>query len=186
MIDGISKEIASSLADFIDDSIRFAQIILNWPEANQTLRYPCLSILPGKPDFTPEQPSELSIRDESLTATFVKYRVGTYDFRIKINIWCRSRAERDSMQERVFQAFYSQNDNGSVSLELKQYHNVKAGFSLNAWEYVDSEEATQRKEWRVSFDVLSNCISVVEKSINLMKTIELDETIGEDITISDD
>lgn len=164
-IESISKEISHRLADYLDSQIRFREVIEEWPEANRQLKFPCLSIIAGSPEFTPHSPYELKpvAAADSNNRADIKYLVGNYNFSIQLDIWCKSAEERHDMQQKVFDAFHSQNGKPGLSLNLRDYHDIICHYVLNGYDFQDSEESSQRKEWRLRCSVLGNCVAVYEK-----------------------
>jgi hypothetical protein len=144
-----------------------------WPPANQTLTYPSLTVLTGKPTFTNEMPYELEATDPNEdNETVVKRVVGQYDVRLQLDLWARNAYERDAQFERIFAKLNPNIDPMGLSLQLTDYHDLFARFDLVEQEFLDDEATAQRQEWRMRLTVLATCKAVLTKTEYAMIHIE--------------
>jgi hypothetical protein len=94
----------------------------------------------------------------------IKYVVGHYDFKLQLDFWCGLRDERFKVLQQFFDALNKEVEPMGLSLALPDYHGVFARFDYVGYSFPDSEEASQRGEWRVKVSLLGHCKVVAEKS----------------------
>jgi len=176
-VESVSKEIAERLSRHLDGLVDLADIVEEWPEANRKLRLPALSIIAGDPDYQPFSPFYHDKETVQNHAAVVKYIVGQYNWEMKLELWCKSKEMRHDLTEQMHQAFHSQLSSGigNINLVLEKYHGIYASYLYGGYRFGDSEEASQRKEWRVTFPVLANCFAVsTDKQYIITQEPELD------------
>jgi hypothetical protein len=144
------------------------QVLEEFPEANNELIYPALSIITqGTPEFSPElSPYLLEEIEEPEVGEHkapAKYVVGSYDLTLQVDIWCGSKEERFTAYDQFFAALNKQFQPMGLSLQLVDYHNVWARYDLSGHTFDDSAAGSQRNEWRVKCNVLVHCRAVVER-----------------------
>lgn len=146
------------------------QIVEEWPESNDEMaEYPVISIMtPGAPNYEPymgvNKPFESAENDPGKTYDY-KYAVGQYDFELQIDIWTDYKEKRHLIYQEFFAAFHKKladQGHSGVNLTLTNYHGAPVNYQMVGYNYGDSEEASQRKEWRVKIDVIANCEAVIE------------------------
>jgi hypothetical protein len=160
LTDFITKELVRTLSRQLDGIIKFGEVIEEWPDANRSLKLPCLTVLPQDPEYKRLQPWLYEAGTPVVNKATVKYIVGEFDWKIDLHIWAKSKDERADIQERMFQAFHSQDPIGGLSLSLEKYHNIIARYDYDGYSLADTEESSQRKEWRVIIRVTANCYAV--------------------------
>lgn len=168
-----TKEVLNRLAEYLKTQMALAQVHLEWPTGNVELKYPALSIFPGKVDFTPQPASEHTVTPGSGVRGEVLWYVGDFDFRLQLDLWCGSKEARAQLYESLFQAFHSMLPISGLSLSLTEYHDIFCRYTLTGHEMMDGEEQAQRKEWRLKADVLAHCEAVVRRTENLIKSGEV-------------
>jgi hypothetical protein len=73
-----------------------------FPAASVSLKYPCLTIIAGNPEFTPLDPYlQLQGVTEQHKAN-VKRVVGSLDLNLQLDLWCRDKVERFNLWEEFF------------------------------------------------------------------------------------
>lgn len=183
----INREVITRLGDHLKagmPSIR--QVIHNFPEANQTLNYPCLSIFSNAPTFVPEHGAyEYQGTQKSAAKYEYLYVVGQYDWTIQIDIWCQSKEQRYQLYDQFFRAFNSQFPVMGLTLTMKEYYEILCRYDMTGLNYEpDGEASSQRKEWRVKIDLLGSCKAVVDREEFAILTTEIDtENINETVEI---
>jgi len=181
---GANDSVVLELVNYLKTNIpELNSVYDEWPDYNQELVMPCASVLTnGNSDYTPQMPTLVSNSGGSSI-----YNVGFYDLTLTIDIWTQSKEARGLMQERVFDLFAKQFQDSSaalgISLPLIDYNNVIASYSLNGYTYTDSEEASQRDEWRTRISVLVSFPRIIGKIESTMINIGVTQEVDTDIVI---
>ena len=149
----------------------------DFPNPSQPLKMPGMSVFLRKPNFNPLSTYVLSkgalIASGADTGKYpVKRVVGSYDFNMQVDLWCPTKPSRHSMFQEFFAAFNNNAMVSGLSLQVADYHNQWVRFDMDDPEFVDSQEGSQRNEWRVKIDVLANCKAIVSTNEYLIETIE--------------
>lgn len=191
----VSKEIVKRLAAHMRAAMPdLAEVLEDWPETNYQLQMPSLSIMTGAPVHRPFAPTELSRVDspDDPRKLLIKTDVGDYEWRMQLDMWCGNKPERHALYEKFYRAFNSQliddsREVAGLSLVLTDYHGITARYDLLSYDFdTDSEESTQRKEWRSKIVVLAHCRAIVERELFKTKTIEVHSDIRTDIKVDVD
>lgn len=161
----VAQEAVSSLRKYLEDLLPHVRTWLEeFPEPNEKLRYPAISITTGAVEFQPTMFPELlndpSIRLQKPKNVFF-YEVGNYDIPLQIDCWAGSKAERSDLYNAFFKAFNSQLPIMGLGLSLPNYYNQLARFDMTGFNYEDEEVGSQRREWRVKIDLLCNVRAIL-------------------------
>ena len=167
-VEALTKEITNALARYIDDYMSFKEIIEGWPEPNQQLRYPALSITCQNPTFNPLPPYLWVTGPETNNQAECKYVVGNFDWTIQLDIWCKTKEERHDAWEKLFNILHSQIELGGLSIKLEKYHNVMAHYVFSGYDFEDSEISSQRKEWRSMVRMLCSSVAISTKKLYII------------------
>jgi hypothetical protein len=176
-----SEAVIIQLKKFIEDNVeQINKVYEEWPSHSQELDMPCCAVRTvGTPQFRHDPPQLLS-HENGLS----KYTVGTYDMTINIDIWADSKQKRGDITQLLFDLFNKQfMDNGhalGISLNLEDYHNIIARYDLDGYNYNDSEEASQRNEYRTILSVLSTFSRVQEKEESTIQEIAVTHSISDE------
>lgn len=171
-----SKHIVRALADYLDDEMEdtlAAEVIENFPQPSEALELPCVSIFLGQPQFTskmPELVSQAATADPNVKTSL--YAVGSYDYRLQVDIWTGSKEERHAVFSELFGAINKQVKPMGLALTLTDYHNEVCRFDIVGHRFMDAEPESQRQEWRVQVDILAHGRVLMEKDEPIMSTIE--------------
>jgi hypothetical protein len=167
-ISSVTKEMTKRLAILLKAQMpALLDVIEDFPEPNEQLKYPCVSIMSGSPTFRPQAPFERNVPEApSLTNGSVKtkYVVGQYEWKLQLDLWCASKEQRHKLYEQFFNAFNSQWPTMGLSLTLSGYHDEICRYDLTGYKFDDSEAGSQRKEWRATMSVLADCEAVMERN----------------------
>ena len=150
----------------------------DFPSANQKLKFPSFSLFTRDPIFVPRVPYVVGkgdkIEDGDDAGKFpVKYVIGQYEFNLQLDFWCESKFQRHDILEEFIQAFNSVDPTAGITFSLRDYHDECAhAFVVGTSFMNDSEESSQRGEWRVKVNIRADLRAIKEKLENLMETIE--------------
>lgn len=178
MAESVSKEVLKRLGIHLKAQVSELQEVLeDFPESNVQLKYPALSIFTGAPDHRPFAPYLLSKTDPDVNnQSIIKYVVGDYEFRLQLDLWCRSKVERHKLYEKVYLAFTTQFPVMGLSLNLTDYHNTICRYDLVSYDFEEDNEAgSQRKEWRAKMGLVAHCKAIKEVTQYVMQTFEVDD-----------
>lgn len=161
--ESVTEEVTAELGDYLRNALQLRQVIEDFPDPNQSLSYPALSLSIIGADYQPETPYIHNQPSASNHKSDVKYVVGQYNWTIRLDFWERSKEERHDLYERFFQAFSPNLPRHGLSLTLKNYHDIICSYTQTNFSLGDSEEASQRREWRAQVDIVANCRAVLTK-----------------------
>ena len=143
------------------------QVLFDWPPANAKLKYPALTIFTGSPTYLPMQAYITSKTDPDVDNKILTTNVvGQYEWNLQLDFWTRNKEERHEIYESFFRAFNSDfvdsiSDDLGLSLQLINYHNIFCRYDQVNYDFPDSEESAQRREWRIKVDVLANTKAIL-------------------------
>lgn len=178
MAESVTKEVAKRLALYLKTATPEIKNVLEYfPEPNEKLVYPCISLTVGKPAFRALSPYEKEKTTPSANKSDVQYVVGIYDIIVQLDIWSRNKEERDDLYETVFNALNPNIVPMGLSLQLKDYYNQWCRYDISNYEFIESEEQSQRGEFRVKFDLLTTCKAIRFGKQYVMATIETQQTL---------
>lgn len=163
-----------------------------WPDSNEQLQMPSVTLTAGKDKRTPIQPEEVSrtLPDDNNQVVQV-VATAHYDLSIQLDLWCRTKAERRQFLNAILGAFNASENNSDapsgLSLQLTNYFNVYARYEIDAHEFRDDEVAAERQERRATIMLLVNtreCVSRTMYAIN--QTTVLQQTDSANSPLTDD
>ena len=171
-------------------------VLKEWPNANQTLNYPMVSLVSGKAQLMNRPLEQIALtepdEDGKVTATYV---VGQYDYKLQADIWAGNKAERDVYLGKFLDAVNKEamdstgKDNPmGLSLKLPSYFDIIARLDVDSHEYQDDMQAAQRQERRVRVDILVNVRAIKQRTLYAMKNVEINLGVnqnGEDFEADD-
>lgn len=176
MIQSASSAMVSALANYLKDNMpSVVSAMDHFPEQNEELEMPAVSVYARQPVFQPLPPYLLSkgVMDPDTKLASVKMVNGIWDFALVVDIWCPYKAQRDLLIEELIQAFNPETNITGINVQLTEYHDIFGSFSIEGdVKFNDQEEGSQRGEWRVIVNVAGNCRSVKEFVAPIMETIE--------------
>ncbi len=172
-----SEEIVETLAKHLETQLgsQIVRVVRDWPDPNETLEYPTISILQKNPEFFPLSAYELekdAVPEDALKAN-VRYVYGSYEWPMQLDIWAGSKAERNRLYEEFQKAFNTQLPVHGLSLRLEGYYNTTCRYDLSDYNFNDDEQVSQRREWRATMTILAHCKAILEKEEFLIKTGEV-------------
>lgn len=167
-----------SLADHLGKVMPSVKsVIYDFPEANEQLVYPGISVYCVKPVFTPIAPylksKKAAYQQNEQWFVPVQQVYGKWDLDITVDIWAKYRAQRDQLLAEITKAFSPSFEDDSIRLTLTQYFDEPVIYSFAGVQGRNtSEEQSQRGEWRLMCSVLTNCSAIREHLAPVMNVIE--------------
>jgi hypothetical protein len=169
-----------ALSCLLRDSIQGLTVLQEWPDANQQLTYPSLTITKTKPVRTPSMPLDVFVTapDQSNQVIANTY-IADWDDTFQLDLWCRSKAERRFLTSQIVDVFNSQeldatsnNNANGLSILIPEQFNEYARFDMDQVQTVDDEAGSQRQERRTKITVLVNCREIRQRSYYAIKQIQ--------------
>lgn len=152
------QSMVTNLQTYLKAQIAGLAVLTEWPTPNQVLTYPSLTIFSGQPQFQPEQAYPLVITapngQKQVTSNVV---CGQYDAHLQLDLWCRSKPEREKLLGQLVAALNPLITPMGLSLQLADYFNIWARYDMDNYQFVDDEAGVQRQELRAKFDILATC-----------------------------
>lgn len=139
-----------------------------WPSGNVPLTMPCITILTKSEKLTPQTAEVLTTGSIALNQATVKYVVGEWDLALELQLWAKSKQERQDFIEKIFNALNPSMEVMGVNLHLTDYHNEYASVAMTDRMFPDSEETSQRQEWRCIISLVANVNAIRSKSEYIM------------------
>lgn len=182
-IESVTEEVAKRLAAHLKSAVpKLKSTKLEFPEPNEKLDYPCLTVDMGTVTFRALQPYELENPPAPANhLSEVKWVVGIYDIPIQLDLWTRNKEERDDLFHLLFEALNPNITPMGLSLRLTDYYNLWCRYDVTGHDTPDTERASQQGEFRVKIDLLANCKAVRLNKSRIMETIQTDlQVLDED------
>lgn len=166
--------IIKALATYLKANVAGLQEVYDdFPSPSQKLKYPSGSIFTGSPKFHALTPYVIW-KGSALPNGKVPYKkvIGQYEFDLQLDLWVASKAQRHEIYELLVAAMNPSPTAPGLSLQLSSYHNEWARYLIRGLQYPDSEENSQRSEWRVKVDIVADIKCVASFTDYLIQTIE--------------
>jgi hypothetical protein len=87
-----------------------------------------------------------------------------YDIEFQLDLWCENKRQRDEQFDKLFSALNPIITPMGLSLKLQDYYEQWARYDLVGHQVEDSEEESQRREWRATLKVRSNVREVLNRT----------------------
>lgn len=170
-----TEAVVKALTAYLKVAIPSLQAVTDdWPNASQNLKFPCITIMTGEPQFV--QQENYVIWKNTTPELDGKYKVrkvnGSYDMVLKAHLWADSKPKRHELYELFMNAMNSNFTIAGLRLQMPLYFNEWATFDVSKNVFLDNEESSQRAERRVIVDILVNVRSVIETTNYLIEQIE--------------
>lgn len=182
------------LQKYLQDNVpELNEVYDEWPYHGDEMNLPCCSIITaGTPEYNNLQPytySKIEDPDNELNDILTEV-IAQIDGRIQIDVWTEYKNKRGEMLELITKALNKQNieedlPNG-LSLLMTDYYNVIARFDQVGYTYMDSEENSQKSQWRVKIDILFSHVVVELKSRPRINEITISHQIADDNNVAED
>jgi hypothetical protein len=174
--ESVTEEVIKRLQLHIKDQMpQLKDIMKDYPQPNERLQYPSLSIFTKGPKFKAFSPYVFEQSPLVAHKSTVKWVVGQYDFNLQLDLWCRNKEERNDVFDLLFNALNPIINPMGLSLKLKDYYDLWCRYDFVGYEFADSERSAQIAEFRTRVDLLASCKTIRVNKLYVMETIELEE-----------
>ena len=189
---GSSDVALTALAAYLKAEIPELSVSEKWPDPKKKLTMPALTLVaPGERGYNHVQPTifkQIAVESNPELIDVV-YTVGEFGYKIQLDLWCEYAEQRSVLIDKVHKALNKQFINGDapcgLSLTLSAYYDLIARFDQVGYTYLDSEESSQRSEWRVKIDVNVNHSRLELKRESKMLDIQIHHQISDTIDVED-
>jgi len=185
MMDATSA-IIEELAKYLELAVpQLKEVHREFPATNRELEKPIASLITVSNPFTNRMRYIISKTDIPGDSNHksVLYVVGQYDYKLQLDIWAETKAERSKLYDLVFRAinkdFFDDDANMGISLKLADYFNTIARYELVDYTFDDSEQSSQTDSWRVKMILEGNCKAHIEKCEAIMRTITVEQEVND-------
>jgi hypothetical protein len=162
--ESITEAVPTVLGKYLVDEVNsLREYYPEFPAPNMTLEMPSVSIFAPSPEFRPLTPYLKKPVDPAEIVNHkapVQWVVGIYDFNLQLDLWARSKEERDDMFDQLFNALNPDIQPMGLRLQMEEYFGQLCEYVYNGHEVSDSEERSQRDEWRLTLNVLATCKAI--------------------------
>lgn len=186
--------VVETLSEYIKAEIADLDITDEWPNHNDELNYPALSITTvGNGEYrsfgNKKLLSQVEDPENPTINTINIYSVGQYDITLQLDLWTGNKERRGEYLEKLMNVldkqFIDSGKPSGLSLVLKEYHGIIARYDHTGYNYVDGGQSAQRGEWRVKIDILVNFVRAVVKIESKMVEAKLVSEIGTTIDLDE-
>lgn len=164
-----------------------------FPNHNEKMVLPCASVITvGTPTLTNLMPHTFKkeVDPDNADNDLVYDVIGQYDARIQLDLWTEYKIQRGRLLDIFDNALNKQQIESDLpsglSLILSDYYSAIARYDNVGYTYMDSEENSQKDEWRVKVDLLVNYPKIKVKSIPRISEIKIINQISDDKNVGDD
>jgi hypothetical protein len=171
-----------ALAHYLSARMRFERIILGWPDFNETLKLPAMSIHNRvEPIFQPGRKKLVQLASDN-PVTDALFEIGDWVIELQIDIFNGTKKQRIEYQDMLFHIFNNQDDRmlSCLNLYLPNYHNRLATYHYLNMRDMDDETALTRSEWRTVLNVRVDAKAfIVRRQVPIIKETQVELDISE-------
>lgn len=183
--------VIDSLATHLQANVSgIAAVLRSFPDPNQVIQYPSISLTVQQPRAILRDPELVrqvdNDPDDGSTTAF--YRIGSLEAPVQIDIWAQSATQRGEFQDKVISAlafqvesyasYPSYRNNTTLNLQLANYHDFLASYSMRTFRWPDTEDAAARREFRALVDVEARADIIIPRVSPKMTLLDLDWRSG--------
>lgn len=173
LVDGLKLYLTAALAP------AGVVVLGEWPDANQELKMPSLTIFSGEPKYMNRPPEQVSVTDPDANHQVVVTEiVGEYDTKFQLDLWCANKLTRNQILGQLLTALNPDESTMGLSLKLDQYFGEWVRFDLDGHVLVDDDAGAQRRERRAKIDLLVNCRAIRQRVAYAIINIEAHIGVG--------
>lgn len=168
-----SRAVVKALMEHLKASMpELAAVYDDFPNHNQALKYPALTVFTNEPKFENLMPYVHSKKDPTGISSEVVKVIGQYEFRLQLDLWSKTKFERHDLYESLFRALNPNSLNPGLSIKLTEYYDLWCRYTFISFSFLGSEPESQRNEFRAKINVIADVKAVTESVESLMDTIE--------------
>lgn len=128
------------------------------------MKFPSISVIAKNPIYMNMNPHIYTKGQVSNNKADIKYVVGQYDWKFQVDIWERTREELDDLYEKFFLAMNKDiPERTGLTLLMEKYHGNTCEYTITGIQPKTEDSGSTRKQWRMSVDLVANCLAIIEK-----------------------
>lgn len=179
----VSEEVVSALGKFMRQEVpQLREVYDDWPDPNQRLVLPSVSILTLAPTFNPHNERVLQDTEPVNFQSDVAWLVGSYEFPLQVDLWASNKKERNELYERLFVAINFRAAPMGLDLKLDGYFNQMCHYHILGYDLNDSEIASQRRERRARISMRADVNAIVKRREFVIEQLTVNEDNEVDLT----
>lgn len=186
-------EVTSELAQRVQDGwVEPEQEILEPDGTSDPLNSVVTITAPTPGENRPRAPQAASVTDigggPPQADVEVLWNVGTFELPLQVDVWAKSRSERESLVGAIRTALRtSVPDGAQLFLTLTEYHNAKASYRLDGTGmHSDVGSLVGGAWWRYTVTVTAECPELIKATAAKLKQLTLRLFIPPEATTSED
>lgn len=194
--ESITEIVPKTLKTFLEENLPdLRQVIIDFPPPNLKIKMPSVSIQTLNPVFKPTgvpYPRQLPDADNpdapsvSNHKAAIEWVVGEYDFSMKLDLWAGNKEELDDIFDQLFNVLNPNITPMGVCLKMEEYYGVICDYLYTGHGRNNSEQQSQRDEWRITLDVLATCKAVRDRKEFIIDTFDITSDIRKDVLIPEE
>lgn len=149
--------------------------IANWPAPNEVLDLPAVSVSSRSSQYSAIQPYVISksTPEEGSYLVTVKKVIGRVVLNFQVDLWASYKPQRETLIQELIEALNLDESVMGLRVKLLNYHDQYGAFVLNSDVQIpDSEDGSQRGEWRAIATVTADCNVVQEYVAHVIGEVE--------------
>lgn len=166
--ESITEIVPKRLGQYLVEEVTgFREYYSQFPDASSNFLMPSVSVTIATNEFRPITPYPCAPIDPlNIVNNKAQYKwaVGIYDMSIQVDIWARNKEERDDLFDATFNAMNPDISPMGLRLVMEEYFNQWIEYVYTGHDLGDSEERSQRDEWRATMTILATCKAVRTRS----------------------
>jgi len=163
--ESISEVLPKALGEYLKLNVPgIKEFYDEFPNASVAFKMPSVSIISKNYEFSPEMsPYRISTGTIVNNKAKVLYVVGDYEVGIQLDIWAGSKEERDDLFDATFNSLNPKISPMGLTLKLNEYFDSLCDYLYVGHEFADSDERSQRDEWRATLSLLATCKAIRDR-----------------------
>jgi len=163
-VESVTEEIGNALGAHLEQAIKGLRTMNGFPEANMPLKYPTISMTIKTMAHTNIWPYVHKIGPVATNKALVQYVTGSYDFSMQLDIFERSKEEREDLYQKFYSVFNRDFPRPGLKLVLENYYNIVCSYQITRYAPDMTNDRSMTKDWRAVVDIEGNCMAIREAS----------------------
>lgn len=160
--ESITEIVPYSLGKYLKDKVPgIKEFYDEFPNASVSFKMPSVSVICKNTEFVPTavpyKTRPVADGDILSNKASVLWVVGDYNFTIQLDLWTGSKEERDDLYDAVFNWLNPRISPMGLTLIMDEYFGSLCDYLYVGHTFSDSEESSQKDEWRATLNVLATC-----------------------------
>jgi hypothetical protein len=176
------------LVSYLGGVLPSIQVRSHFPDPNEKLTFPSIVVRGvGAPRFLADvagaNVSEVGTVENNRAG--VEYQVGNYEWTLKVDFWTANKSDREALYEKLFEVLNPEIDPMGLTLTLDEYFGQKCHYALENYSHGDSQESSQRLEWRGMLDLVATCRAIRKRNEFIVTQVEVQVETPDNIEVEE-